>query len=351
LYATEDIAGHAAAASYEPPRAQIDRKYDMSLTVLEPPQIRINTTEIPYISRVERLPDMKPGEKRPKIVTDHLSPSAIKKYQRCQAAYYFHYAEGLRESSDSSLLRGSAIHEAAFAFSYFKLQAELAGESITYSELLAIAFEYAEQYISRELKEIADAQQPFDWKPPYQNAKSFLTPETLRQNVRDAITLLAETSWIKINPVQLETGYLIYWQDENDPDPAKHTLPVLAYADRIEEHEFFGQMEGVVFDIKTGKRKTKDDIDVDCALTSYCSAHEIYSGIKTRNAQYEMLVCNATLLAERIATKRTVDDFGRLYRLARGLTDARRHGQFLPVDDGQKCGGCDFRDRCKQVFR
>jgi hypothetical protein len=292
------------------------------------------------------LPELLPGEQRRKIDIPHLSPSAIKLYRRCSASFYFKYKQGMREALDSNLLRGSAVHTGGHAFLQALREDQRAGREPILQRLITLAKVFANDYITAEL---AKAGEEMHWRSKFNKSKDIATPATLRATVERAIDILGEHSWIGMQPVEIESGYLIYWDEEHRP-PNDRTLPLLAYADVIEHLDTPQGRVARVRDIKTGAKKNFEDVKLDIALSSYCAAHEAHHNIPTRLVGYDNLVTNATPLYNPIFGTRCDTDFQRLYRSARIVTKAIRAGIYDPKDDPMVCSRCDYRAACQAEF-
>jgi CRISPR/Cas system-associated exonuclease Cas4 (RecB family) len=308
------------------------------------------------LARIDLLPCGDGIGERTKISEEHLSPSQIKMLLRCPAQYMFSYLDKRPRAGSHKLVRGSAVHVGAETYLVRKKDAVFGWDDRDHATAIEEAVDrtrdYVEQNYNESLKPIvisAKAEKKATKTSPLVPAVPE-RPMNKGELVDSAVAgtrFMAEASWRKIVPAAVEQGYMIRWSDG--------TLPILCYADAIEladdvEGGVVVGTRGIVHDLKTGASKSQIECDRDIALTAYCYAHELSTGISTRDATYQTLVYNQELKFDEKRTKRDSVSFRRLHTVAALAQRVMKSGLFPPCDDGQTCSWCDFSSICLSEF-
>jgi hypothetical protein len=239
------------------------------------------------VARIEFMGETAPGAGRPHVTRDHLSGSQIKAISRCGTAYYFERALALPSAKNSSLVKGSAIHDGIAAGLQWKRDCLRAGNvKIDSAAFYQIAQASALKTIEKELKPSVPglAGSTIAWDRRWQKGP-LDTRETLTRDVEHALELFANEHYPQIHPLRVESGYFIFWRDDR-------TLPVLGYTDLVYKDPQTG-VNGIL-DWKTStKIKTQKDLTFDNALIGYAHGAQHEIGEPISEITYGCIVFNA----------------------------------------------------------
>ena len=296
----------------------------------------MDKTTLPFVATVKQLPPAPIGQ-RPPIGEDYLSSSQLWLLAKCGVRYWLKYGEHLAEAPNSAMIFGSAVHTAQEVF--FKALRERPDADL--EPIIETAIACAIDCVEREIATNADT---IVWRPRYQKSKDLDDLETLAAKIKAAVPTLA-LAWTQYRPLSIEQGWLIRWCDPKTGEP-DGTLPFVGFEDLVAQRD----ENAIIVDLKTGSSKSEEDIRRDAGVVGYALAHEIFSGVPTRDVEYINYICNKEPKVAVIKHHLTERDFERLYLRCKIATKRIAHGIYDPADDKFACEKCPFRKRCDAFY-
>jgi putative RecB family exonuclease len=251
---------------------------------------------------------------------DYLSFSAISTYRSCPLRYYFRYVAGLPEETvSSSLVFGAAIHR-AIEHHFREL---LAGNPpVTLADLMA---HYRAEWETRATTVIG-------YGAEQRSALNHLATRML-----DAFSK---------HPLALPPGQILAIEEEARGKLVPGTPDLLGRIDLIWETA----EELVISDWKTSRSRWSEDQVLDAAeqLLLYSELVKDFAPGKQIRIEFVVLTKTKDISIERHWFAVMPAQVERTKRIISRVWQAIAAGHFYPAPSPMNCGGCPFREPCRQ---
>lgn len=251
----------------------------------------------------------------------HWSFSSLNQYLRCPLQYYFERVARIpRPTVSSSLILGSAVHEALAMFHAGVRDGQP-------PELPEVQQCFVQNWKRREDYECVSFRKGESTESLIEVGKSLLA-EYLKAPTTGEIVAVEHRVLV---PVQNSSGLFI-------------EKPLIAVADLIVRIE--GELKVVEF--KTAA-KSYSQSDVDRSLQATCYANLVTSEFDVdAKVEFAVLVKTKTPKLQRLSTRRSESDFRRLGSLVEHVNESVEAGRFFPNESPMNCSSCPFQNECRQ---
>jgi putative RecB family exonuclease len=251
----------------------------------------------------------------------HWSFSSVSQYLRCPLQYYFERVARIpRPTVSSSLILGSAVHEALAMFH----SGVLNGHS---PELPEVQKAFVEGWSRRESCESVSFRKGESSDVLIEVGKSLLAEYLKSPTIGEILSIEHRV----LVPLRDSTGTFI-------------EEPLIAIADLIVVFE--GRLKVVEF--KTAA-KSYNQTDVDRSLQATCYANLVMSEFDVEaDVEFTVLVKTKKPKLQRLSTTRNESDFQRLGSLVEHVRQSVEAGRFFPNESPMNCSTCPFQSQCKQ---
>jgi len=267
------------------------------------------------------LPSSKPRES-PARERDYISYSAISTFRQCPLKYFFKYVEGLPEDVvSSSLILGGAIHSAA----EFHFDQLMAGNPVPdHDTLLAVFWD--------------------EWRDRNEEAEiRFGKNEDVSSVAKLADRILTE---FRQSDLAVPHGKILGVEEQLRGELIPGVPDLLARIDLIVEAED----HVTITDLKTSRSRWSNEQAEDSGeqLLLYSELVRRLVPSKEVRLEFSVITKAAKPIAERLPVTYDLARIDRTKRIVERVWRSIQAGHFFPSPSPIACGGCPFRQPCRE---